>query len=253
MFDLVKQMKKEGKAEISDVKITAQEWSKTIDKIVELQQKGAELGQQKIYQGGNDRNDFRGSFIVHPDQEIEFSAEEMNALYDAMGVTIKSRAEGVSDETELPEPATDISTKDATTSTKDANPPTDANFVESGNNPVKKSSPLTGQELVINPLNGGKRVKDFLTGNEYKYYTDGYVMNTYDKDGRITREIVCKLDGTVRYYMDCEYDAKGNHTRSIIFNSVGTVGTYYDHEYDENGNQTGMIVRNPDGTERQED
>ena len=93
--DLVKSQK----MKMSDDSISAAEWNKTIDKLTELQEKRKAAGKDSIFTGGTDRADFRGSFVVHPNQEINFTEEEMKELYEAMGVSF-AKAEETEVETE---------------------------------------------------------------------------------------------------------------------------------------------------------
>jgi len=78
---------KKQKMEISDGVITAAEWDKTIDKLEEIQANRKKNGQASIFTGNTDRKDYKKSFVVHPEQEIEFTKAEMGELYEAMGVS----------------------------------------------------------------------------------------------------------------------------------------------------------------------
>ena len=75
---------------MSDGKITAAEWSKTLDVLENINQKRKENGSTPIFSGGTDRSKagWHTSFVVQPNQEIEFTKEEMKELYEAMGVTL---------------------------------------------------------------------------------------------------------------------------------------------------------------------
>lgn len=75
---------------MSDGKITAAEWSKTLDVLENINQKRKESGTSPIFTGGTDRSKsgWHTSFVVQPNQEIEFTKEEMKELYEAMGVTL---------------------------------------------------------------------------------------------------------------------------------------------------------------------
>lgn len=239
LFDLVKQMKSEGKAEISVGKITAQEWNQTINKNAELQRIREENDGQKIYSGGSDPKDYRGSFIVQPNQEIEFTAEEMNALYEGMGVTVKSNAPATTATPTVP--AAPEVPQDAAADNipkNDANPP-------SASTPPEVS-PLTLIEQNRNMLNRDKLMKDFASDNSYEYDEDGYVTHTYDKNGKVTREILSNFRGKF-YCYDYEYDADGNRTR-LIAHANGKVIECCDYEYDADGNLTKEISRKADGT-----
>lgn len=75
---------------ISGEEITLSEWDATMDKLVELNEKRKSEGKESIFTGGTDktRNGWHNSFVVHPEQEITFSEEEMNEIFAAMGITI---------------------------------------------------------------------------------------------------------------------------------------------------------------------
>ena len=89
---LKKLVEKMPNSVISDGKITAKEWDATIDKLIEINTKRIKSGKAPIYEGGSDKSKsaYHTSFIVHTNQEIEFSAEEMKELFSAMGVEIKN-------------------------------------------------------------------------------------------------------------------------------------------------------------------
>jgi hypothetical protein len=97
------------KMEMSGGKITLAKWNATIDKLAEIQQARASEGKKSIFTGGTDRKDYRGSFVVHPNQKIDFTKEEMASLYGAMGVSFKkaeaSTTQEESEETEEQQPA----------------------------------------------------------------------------------------------------------------------------------------------------
>lgn len=75
---------------MSDGSINAKEWNKTIDVLESINEKRKKAGSTPIFTGGTDRSKagWHTSFVVHPNQEIEFTKEEMKELYDAMGVTL---------------------------------------------------------------------------------------------------------------------------------------------------------------------
>lgn len=75
---------------MSDGSISAKEWNKTIDVLESINEKRKKAGSTPIFTGGNDRSKsgWHTSFIVQPNQKIEFSKDEMKELYEAMGVTL---------------------------------------------------------------------------------------------------------------------------------------------------------------------
>lgn len=81
----------ENKMTFSDGSISDNEWYATLDKLAELQQARQKNNQKSIFTGGTDRKDYKTSFVVHPDQEIEFTKEEINTLFDAMGASFTKK------------------------------------------------------------------------------------------------------------------------------------------------------------------
>ena len=81
---------------MSDGSISAKEWNKTIDVLENINEKRKKDGQTPIFTGGTDRSKagWHTSFVVQPNQEIEFTKDEMKELYEAMGVSLdKSEAQ----------------------------------------------------------------------------------------------------------------------------------------------------------------
>lgn len=76
---------------LSDGKITAKEWNAVLDKLIDINHARKANNQKPIFTGGTDKSraGWHSSFVVHPNQKIEFTPEEMSALYSAMGVTLK--------------------------------------------------------------------------------------------------------------------------------------------------------------------
>ncbi len=75
---------------MSDGSISAKEWVNTMDKLAEINEKRKANGGQAIFTGGTDKSKagWHSSFVVKPNQEIEFTKEEMAELYNAMGVSL---------------------------------------------------------------------------------------------------------------------------------------------------------------------
>ena len=78
---------------ISDNNFTVKEWNDTMDKLVEINQQRIANGQESIFEGNTDKtkDGWKNSFVVKTGQEIEFSKEEMDQLYDAMGVSFRKK------------------------------------------------------------------------------------------------------------------------------------------------------------------
>ena len=90
--NVVDNLIKQKKAELTDGKITLQEWNAVMDKLIELQNNRKAQGKSSIFGGGTDKTNsgWHNSFVVHPEQEISFTAEETAQIYEAMGVVIKN-------------------------------------------------------------------------------------------------------------------------------------------------------------------
>lgn len=84
-------VKKNPNSILSDGKITAKEWNAVLDTLIDINNSRKSNNQKPIFTGGTDKSraGWHSSFVVHPNQKIEFTAEEMSALYSAMGVTLK--------------------------------------------------------------------------------------------------------------------------------------------------------------------
>lgn len=77
---------------ISDSKISHLEWDATMDKLIEINNARNAKGENSIFTGGIDKtkDGWQNSFIVHSDQEITFTKDEIEQLFEVMGVTINS-------------------------------------------------------------------------------------------------------------------------------------------------------------------
>ena len=77
-----------------DAKISAQQWDKTIDALVKINEKRKEVGAATIFTGGTDKSraGYHTSFIVQPNQKIDFTKDEMAELYSAMGISLGAAA-----------------------------------------------------------------------------------------------------------------------------------------------------------------
>lgn len=113
----------ENKMTFSDGSISDNEWYATLDKLAELQQARQKNNQKSIFTGGTDRKDYKTSFVVHPDQEIEFTKEEINTLFDAMGASFTkkpgSAATEEKPETETPAVETTVTETEEQTATEE--------------------------------------------------------------------------------------------------------------------------------------
>ena len=86
-----------------DAKVTAQQWDKTIDTLIKINEQRKASGSATIFTGGTDKSKagYHTSFIVQPNQKIDFSKDEMAQLYSAMGLSIgAAKAAEETDKTE---------------------------------------------------------------------------------------------------------------------------------------------------------
>ena len=68
---------------ITDGKITPKEWNAALDALVEINNNRKSANKTPIFTGGTDktRAGWHTSFVVHPEQKIEFTSEEMDSIY----------------------------------------------------------------------------------------------------------------------------------------------------------------------------
>lgn len=80
---------------ITDGKITPKEWNAALDALVEINNNRKSANKTPIFTGGTDktRAGWHTSFVVHPEQKIEFTSEEMDSIYKALGVTFKKEVQ----------------------------------------------------------------------------------------------------------------------------------------------------------------
>ena len=99
------------KAQVAkDAKVSAQQWDKTIDTLIKINEQRKASGASTIFTGGTDKSKagYHTSFIVQPNQKIDFSKDEMAQLYSAMGLSIGAAAAAEeTDKTEKLKPVAD--------------------------------------------------------------------------------------------------------------------------------------------------
>ncbi len=199
------------------------DWSKTLDKLAEIQEARKSSHGASIFRGGTEHGDWHNNFVVD-EGPIEFTESEMKELYGAMGLNIESASESkeevreeeaVAEEEQIPQ--------------NDSNPPENDPLVLQ---PPKDSNPPMRHYSLSEQLEGKSPQPCY----------------EYDHDGRLTRAFCRNSDGTLNEYYDYEYDHDGRETRAVCRNSDGTVNEYWDFEYDHEGNRTRTVKRNSDGT-----
>ena len=248
--DLVEQQK----MELSDGKITAKEWNAVLDKLIEIQQNRKANGQASIFGGGTDktRNGWHNSFIVHPNQEIEFTADEIGQLYEAMGAKFTKASKPVTPaETPVAQPEAHEGTGQKPAGNVEEEKRTDENgneytaqIREDGKEVARKYSTEDGDYTVsIEYDENGNKTREVETG----YNTDKpKYIREYDSEGNKTKETELRGDGTTWHIKDYENDK----LKTVTFYRVDgkTVNFKYLYEYDSEGNETKRTRLREDGT-----
>ena len=247
----LKKLVEDQKMELSGGKITAQEWNSVMDKLIEIQNNRKANGQASIFGGGTDktRSGWHNSFVVHPGQEIEFTAEEIGEIYEAMGAKFSN-----STPTQAPAP-TPVQTptpvlSDPKVPKKDETPPV------TETPPAANTPPAHGKDMSNNkaPLDVEflKHHKDKAEqtvlnpdGSSYTYDKDGYISDIFDANGNKTREIHRNSDGSINDYCDYEYHPNGERKAWKTYRPDGTLKIIW--EFDENGNRVRSAAYEEDG------
>ena len=228
--DLVEQQK----MELSDGKITAKEWNAVLDKLIEIQQNRKANGQASIFGGGTDktRNGWHNSFIVHPNQEIEFTADEIGQLYEAMGAKFTKASKPVTPaETSVAQPPADDTGKPEASEGTGQKP--------AGNVKEEKRTDENGNEYTAQIREDGKEV-----ARKYSTEDGDYTVSIeYDENGNKTREVETGYNTDKPKYIR-EYDSEGNKTRETRLREDGTTDNIYDYE---NGNLKTKTYYKEDG------
>lgn len=216
--------------EKSDGTISGQEWNRTIDKLVEINQKRKEAGQASIFTGGTDRHDYRHSFVVHPNQKIDFTDAEIKELYESMGVTLSTQAaqqpeqaqpEGqaqpAQQEDELQEGVTKRIRYD------EENHPVGATEQEVKDGKLVRETELNAQD---------KRVKE----SNYNYDNEGNatgknVQSEFNEFDKPEHEEEFDKDGQLVTSRDYEYDDAGKFTKGTTRDKDGNIITTDEVEY----------------------
>ena len=210
--DMVDKLVEQKKAELTDGKITAQEWNAVLDKLVELQENRKAAGKASIFSGGTDKTQagWHNSFVVHPDQEITFTAEETAEIYEAMGVVIKGGSAPV-----------------------DPNDPADQ--------PVDQEEPPEGTQTPAGQLPEG------VTETAGKDESGRDCMIWKDQDGREIKRIYNNDDAETKYSVTVEYGENGKKTKEIE-TQMGNDKTDIIRYYNEDGKISKVEDYADDGT-----
>ena len=233
--DMVDKLVEQKKAELTDGKITAQEWNAVLDKLVELQENRKAAGKASIFSGGTDKTQtgWHNSFVVHPDQEITFTAEETAQIYEAMGVVIKGGSAPV-------DPNNPV---DPNASADPADPPANPEETPNGSPTPAGQLPEGVTETAGEDQNGidcmiwkdqdGREIKRIYNNDnaETKYS----VTVEYGENGKKTKETETQMGNDkidiIRYYNE---DGKISKVEDYADDGT-TINSTKTYEYNEDG------------------
>ena len=208
----LKRIAQENKAIFSDGKITAKEWDKTLDALIEIQNDRKANNQKSIFGGGTDKTKagWHNSFVVNPGDKIEFTEEELTKIFNSMGVSFSK-----TEKTEKPQPPVQPVAP---------NPPVEE----------KNSTEGITQEQRTDE-NGAAYTADIKDGQEVKRTYkrgDGTLSEVYEyQDGREVKYTVYAADGeTVNSTCETEYDSSDNKAKETWKRGDGTVSSVYEYQ-----------------------
>ncbi len=279
LFDLVKN------ENLSGGKIDSKEWANALGVLNEIQASREQNGQKSIYRGGAG-NDSHKNYVVYEGDQIEFTAEEIQKLYDALGVTLKDG--------KAPQSAQDTA---GTAQTGQADGAGEAGQADETQTPPKQKAPKNlrktacagvfydeatkthykiegGKYVEFKGKNGGKVVQVNKDGSYFErfekdengtYWTDYVGANgknvsskQYDKNGNVISKAIYDQKVNDKFSKITSYvNGKASSTSEFKYNSDGSY-TERLFEYnkgkkrpttfycDRNGNDTGGIL--DDGT-----
>ena len=191
------------------------DWNKVMsvfDKIQAEKQKNNE----KLYSGGNDKTNagYKTSYLINEGDNIKLSEEQMNEIYQAMGLDVSKKK------------GTDLSNKIML-------PPEEENqqlFAASNSEKTLKNG-----NIIKFDIKGRKdEVRDSSNKLIRKYYYPDPAIPNFNQNQNYS-------------YINYEYDSNGRKTRAIYIDINGNVVKYSDFVYDQNGKET-EIKRNPNGS-----
>ena len=203
LFDLVKN------ENLSGGKIDAGEWKNARSVLNEILANREKTGGANIYTGGAG-NDGHKNYIVQEGQQIEFTAEEIQKLYNALGVTLKDE--------KSPQPAQDTTGADQTGQADGAG--------EVKQTPPKQDTPKS-QTLKPRKTDCPGVFYDEATKTHYKIENGKYV-EFKGKNGGKVRTVFD--DGS---YVECFYHKNGTEKIVNEINAKGQINE--SRNYNENG------------------
>ena len=220
----LKRIAQENKAIFSDGKITAKEWDKTLDALIEIQNDRKANNQKSIFGGGTDKTKagWHNSFVVNPGDKIEFTEEELTKIFNSMGVSFSK-----TEKTEKPQPPVQPVAP---------NPPVEE----------KNSTEGITQEQRTDE-NGAAYTADIKDGQEVKRTYkrgDGTVSRVYEyQDGRDVKYTGYAADGeTVNSTCETEYDSSDNKAKATWKRGDGTVSSVYEYQDGKEVKYTGYAA-----------
>ena len=219
--------------EMSDGSISKDEWLTTLNKLKEIQSKRAD--DKKIYRGGEDTSNYKENFLVD-EGDIEFTQEEMNELYQAMGVTISSKPVDKKADDKKTDDKKDKSTKvtEADCRTTDCD---GVYYNEKNKTHYRKDS--NGNMVEIKPNQDGAKITQFnKDGSHFERVTDkdgGYTTYKYGKNGKLYSRVSFTKDGNRSYSVS--YNEKEQPVKDIIYKNGVIKGTIT-YTYSKNGKLT---------------
>ena len=211
----LKRIAQENKAIFSDGKITAKEWDKTLDALIEIQNDRKANNQKSIFGGGTDKTKagWHNSFVVNPGDKIEFTEEELTKIFNSMGVSFSKTEK--TEKTEKPQPPVQPVAP---------NPPVEEKNSTEG---------ITQEERTDE--DGNAYTADIKDGQEVKRTYkrgDGTLSSVYEyQDGREVKYTSYADDGeTVDSTSETEYDSSGNKAKETWKRGDGTLSGVYEYK-----------------------
>ena len=250
----LKRIAQENKAIFSDGKITAKEWDKTLDALIEIQNDRKANNQKSIFGGGTDKTKagWHNSFVVNPGDKIEFTEEELTKIFNSMGVSFSK-----TEKTEKPQPPVQPVAPNPPVEEKNSTEGITQEQRTDENGAAYTADIKDGQEVKRTYKRGDgtvSRVYEYQDGREVKYTDyadDGETVDStceteYDSSGEIAKETWKRGDGTLSSVYEYQ---DGREVKYTDYADDGeTVNRTRESEYDGSGSKTKETRKRGDGT-----
>ena len=250
----LKRIAQENKAIFSDGKITAKEWDKTLDALIEIQNDRKANNQKSIFGGGTDKTKagWHNSFVVNPGDKIEFTEEELTKIFNSMGVSFSK-----TEKTEKPQPPVQPVAPNPPVEEKNSTEGITQEQRTDENGAAYTADIKDGQEVKRTYKRGDgtvSRVYEYQDGREVKYTDyadDGETVDRtceteYDSSGEIAKETWKRGDGTLSSVYEYQ---DGREVKYTDYADDGeTVNRTREREYDGSGSKTKETRKRGDGT-----